>query len=350
MRVALHGYQLALSGVGGTGKAFAKSLEDLEKAFRRLARHLPVWITPSLSARNALPLRPGLFDLVVIDEASQCDIASAVPLLYRARRAAVIGDPHQLQHIPGIPEQEESDLPTAPELLPDWSYVRHSLFARATAAEEAMTGKQPEFLNEHYRSHEAIIGFSVRHIYEDPLHVRTDEEALRSRLPGVDLGVFWHDTPGQVPAGLRSAYNPVEIEAVIGLLQRWVEAGWFREGQVSVGVVTPFRAQKERLQRRVRGAAWYDVVAPHLRIGTAHTFQGDERDVIVFSPVVSEGMRPGTKQWVAETRSLLNVSVTRARAALHIVGDRSACASAGGVLTALTQHGTHVHPDVGGAG
>ena len=51
-----------------------------------------------------------LFDLVVIDEASQCDIASALPLLYRAKRAVILGDPNQLKHISTI------DKPRAQEL------------------------------------------------------------------------------------------------------------------------------------------------------------------------------------------------------------------------------------------
>ena len=57
------------------------------------------WAVTSLSARGRIPLEPGYFDLVVIDEASQCDIASALPLLYRAKRSVVIGDPMQLRHI-----------------------------------------------------------------------------------------------------------------------------------------------------------------------------------------------------------------------------------------------------------
>lgn len=56
------------------------------------------WAVTSLSARGRVPFEPGYFDLVVIDEASQCDIASALPLLYRAKRSVVIGDPQQLRH------------------------------------------------------------------------------------------------------------------------------------------------------------------------------------------------------------------------------------------------------------
>src|ERR1039457_3452737 len=53
--------------------------------FPEVTKILPCWAVTSLSARGRLPFEPGFFDLVVIDEASQCDIASALPLLFRAK-------------------------------------------------------------------------------------------------------------------------------------------------------------------------------------------------------------------------------------------------------------------------
>ena len=67
--------------------------------FPKVTRLLPCWAVTSLSARGRLPFEPRVFDVVVIDEASQCDIASALPLLFRARRAVIIGDPLQLKHV-----------------------------------------------------------------------------------------------------------------------------------------------------------------------------------------------------------------------------------------------------------
>ena len=64
-------------------------------------RLLPAWALTSLSAQR-FRTRPALFDLVIIDEASQCSIPSVVPLLFRARRALVIGDAMQLPHITSI--------------------------------------------------------------------------------------------------------------------------------------------------------------------------------------------------------------------------------------------------------
>jgi very-short-patch-repair endonuclease len=67
-------------------------------------------------------------------------------------------------------------------------------------------------------------------------------------------------------------------------------------------------------------------------VGTAHRFQGDEFDVMIFSPVVARGMFPRLVRWVTETDQMLNVAITRARAALHVVGDMNAILEAGGRL------------------
>ncbi|MCX8024466.1 MAG: AAA domain-containing protein, partial [Thermanaerothrix sp.] len=74
----------------------------VHERFKAAQRVFPIWATTNLSARQSFPLAGALFDLVVIDESSQCDIASALPLLYRAKRIAIIGDPRQLRHVATI--------------------------------------------------------------------------------------------------------------------------------------------------------------------------------------------------------------------------------------------------------
>jgi len=335
VRDALRDYQDAKKNVGGRGIDFVQSLERFEFAQEDLARYFPVWITTALSVRNALPLRPALFDLVVIDEASQCDLASAVPLLFRARRAAVISDPHQLRHIASISTDHEERIPTPKGIVPRWSYVRHSLFDGAARAILEADGSTPLFLEEHYRSHPDIIQFSNRQYYGGQLVVRTDLARLTRLVSEDGLGVFWHDVRGKVPPSARSAYNDLELAAVLEHLEYLLKT---TGSDTSVGVVTPFRAQSDRLKNRIRAAAWYDTFKKRIGAGTAHTFQGDERDVKIFSPVVAEGMRPGTVNWAATTEALLNVAITRARAGLHFVGDVDACRAAGGSLGALARY------------
>ncbi len=75
--------------------------------FRKSLEVVPLWACSSLSVRSRLPLVAGAFDLVVIDEASQCDIPSSIPLLFRARRSMVVGDPQQLQHVAHLDREGE---------------------------------------------------------------------------------------------------------------------------------------------------------------------------------------------------------------------------------------------------
>jgi superfamily I DNA/RNA helicase len=99
--------------------------------------------------------------------------------------------------------------------------------------------------------------------------------------------------------------------------------------------VTPFRLQMDKIRERLERRPRHSSVAGKVVVGTAHRFQGDECDIMVFSPVVSDGMLPRLVRWVADTDELLNVAITRARGALHVVGDMRACLEAGGSLAAF---------------
>ena len=69
---------------------------------------------------------------MVVDEASQCDIASILPLLYRSKRVVVIGDPKQLTHITPISRQQDLNLMQKYNIDLEWSYSVNSLYATAT--------------------------------------------------------------------------------------------------------------------------------------------------------------------------------------------------------------------------
>lgn len=292
-----------------------------------LAKTLPCWAVTSLSARRRIPFTAGFFDLLVVDEASQCDIASALPLLYRAKRVMVIGDRHQLRHISALPKKKDEQLLArndASQFGGTWSYPENALY---DLADQMGTDEEITVLKEHYRSHAQIIGFSNQRFYNEVLRVATRYGELSWTDPSRPA-VRWIDVPGQVVRPGRSAVNEKECQAVVGELHRLVlEQGY--EGEI--GVVSPFRAQVERIKQLV----WQDntlslaLRGRRFQVDTAHGFQGDERDVIIFSPVVSTGLHRGAKGFLSETYNLFNVAITRARAALMVVGDREAVANSG---------------------
>ena len=265
---------------------------------------------------------------MVIDEASQCDIASALPLLFRARRAVIIGDPLQLKHVSTVAPQEDRLLLSAHGLAEGraaWAYSVNSLFdlARSLCRHEDIVN-----LRDHHRSHRDIISFSNRHFYRGGLRIATDHGRL-NRPQTEGPAVRWANVRGKVvrPSG-GGALNTPEAEAVVAEVRKLVlERGY--EG--AIGVVTPFRAHANRIRTLVHQD--HDLsqrlAAMQFVVDTVHGFQGDERDVIFFSPVVSAGVGESTLRFLKSHGNLFNVAITRARSELVVVGDRQAALDSG---------------------
>jgi very-short-patch-repair endonuclease len=286
------------------------------------------WAVTSLSARGRIPMDPGYFDLVVIDEASQCDIASALPLLYRAKRSVIIGDPMQLRHISALNRPRDSELQHKHGLVDTrvgWMYSVSALFdvAAGVVSPESIIN-----LRDHHRSHADIIGFSNEAFYEGHLRVATRYPQLK-RPNSKQPGVVWQDVSGSVARPREGgAQNAAEARAVADAVADLLVVRGYGG---TVGVVTPFRAQAQLLQEMLRGRPELERVAgrAELLVDTVHKFQGDERDVMFFSPVVSSGISPGALGFLRSNGNLFNVAITRARGLLHVVGDRAAAASCG---------------------
>ncbi|GAA1911057.1 hypothetical protein GCM10009716_21200 [Streptomyces sodiiphilus] len=313
-----------------TGRATALMNQRLQALRRRsgyqrsqknLMTHIKGWAVSTHSVRQ-LELTPKLFDLVVIDEASQCSIPSVLPLLFRARRALIIGDPMQLGHIPGVSPQQERQARTRAGLRAaqlEHHRLTYHVHSSYHAAEQHGDGAL--LLDEHYRCHPRIADVVNGHCYGGRLRVLTDvrrqvpvHDPVGTADPAPVLG--WVDVPSGESArggGGQSWRNAAEAEAVRRVVDGLL-AGL--PPDATVGVVTPFRAQKEALARM-----WRD--DDRVRVGTVHTFQGGQRDVMVLSPVAAANTPPRTTHWVASQVNLWNVAVTRARSQLITVGGLS---------------------------
>lgn len=309
---------------GANGELPGTVRTEYRRLLRELAPILPCWAVTSLSARGRIAFEPGQFDIVIFDEASQCDIASALPLLYRAKAAVVIGDAKQLSHISGLPRGQDQALLEKHGLFPDfaeWAYSHQSLF---TLASGKVAAGDVIALVDHHRSHADIIGFSNDEFYERRLRVATRYDRLKTPGKG-EPGVRWIDVKGQVvrPAS-GGAVNPTEVLAVVEALRDLL----VRRGYAgTVGLVTPFRAQANAVTEAVNRDDGFSaaLMRAEFLADTVHKFQGDERDVMVFSPVVASGMPDGALEFLRRHPNLFNVAITRARAQLIVVGDRAAC-------------------------
>ncbi|OQB20467.1 MAG: RecBCD enzyme subunit RecD [Firmicutes bacterium ADurb.Bin182] len=299
---------------------------DLKRQFSRLSqqmtKYLQCWAVTSLSAKSRVPFLAGVFDYVIIDEASQCDIASILPLLYRAKRAVIIGDPKQLSHISQLSRQQDLALLQKYNVQPAWSYSTNSLYALAAGKVEPEDIVQ---LKDHFRSCADIIEFSNEVFYDGSLRTATKYTGLKTP-EGEKPGIRWINVSGKIiRPSTGSAYNDEEAVAVVKELKRLVNAGYAG----SIGVTTPFRLQAERIKSALENTEprLYDILLrDHEFIAdTVHKFQGDERDLMIFSSVVTQGTPNSTLGFLNSTGNLFNVAITRARAVLVVIGDYRYC-------------------------
>jgi len=295
--------------------------------FERMLDVLPVWIVTGQSTQS-IPLEPEMFDLVVIDEATQCTLTNLLPLLYRAKRIVVIGDRHQLQPIPNVSVAQEEALFAKHGLAEVDHWLKHNENDVYRVGINCLPGREGDVhsLDEHYRSNPLIIGFSNRHIYRQALELRRPlEERTGADYPP---GVYLRHVSGHAERRSTSWVNEPEAEAAVEIATALLSEPFISD----VGIVTPFRPQANLINdllenRRISG----------VKAAAVDAFQGGERDAMVFSPVMARGMREGTVAWASQ-ENRVNVAVTRAREVLVVVADYDFCRAQDGIIKDLVNH------------
>ncbi len=287
---------------------------------RAILRHRPVWAVSTLSVPSRIPLVAGLFDYVIFDEASQCDIASSLPLFARARKAVVVGDPMQLRFVPQLGNASEHALMDAAGLPKKGRAViaqsTNSLFDFC----ETRVGAARKFLADQFRSAPSIVDYLNADFYDGRLIARRDASCFRPPN-GYRPGLAWEDVTGTATRENGGTINDAEAKYVALLVRRLAADSDFSG---SVGVISPFNAQVAEIQKRIEDA----LPLPQrerlsLRVATVDKFQGGEADVILFSLVLSASGPRSAWTFLQKERRRLNVAISRARALCIVVGDLS---------------------------
>ncbi len=261
-----------------------------------LVRALPLWVGTVADVEDLLPPTPGMFDLVILDEASHVDQLRAAAVLARARRALIAGDPRQLRFVSFV-----ADVDVAGTL------GRHGLDdrvdVRRVSAFDLAAGATPvTWLGEHYRSAPHLIEFSAHRFYGDRITLAT-RHPRNEHTDTIDVV--------RVDGTVTDGVNRAEVEAVVATVKELASG--------SIAVLTPFRAQAEAIEAALLAAFDLpEIERLGLRVGTVHAFQGSEADTVVASLGVVDGDAAGRKRFVADP-NLFNVLVTRARRRMIVV-------------------------------
>ena len=307
-KAALSDWTAALRKIGkGTGKSAAHWQAVAQRAMAEAVDAVPVWV---MSIDRALEQFRGgrpLFDVVIVDEASQADIF-ALPVLSLARRAVVVGDDQQIgPQIVGVPtdrvqaliEAHLTDVPSAVQFDTESSLYDHAV------------RRSPEriLLTEHFRCVPAIISFSSEHYYDRKI------QPLRADLP---TGIGAPVNAVFVPGGLREerdgtgSVNVPEAEALVSRVALIVADPAYDGKTIGVVSLLSTSGQAEYLHHRLREEIGPDELERReVRVGDAYTFQGDERDVVLISMVVAgSGFGAFSKR---DFHRRVNVAASRAR-------------------------------------
>lgn len=256
----------------------------------------PLWLGVVRDIDDVLPAVPALFDLVVLDEASQIDQPAAAGALLRAKRAVVCGDPQQLRHVSFVGDDEMTNANVS-HVAAGGSPIdvrRNSIFDVASGAGNGFQ------LDEHYRCDPHLIDFSARRFYKHDLHVAT-ATPLNHDADHIDVVEV---------AGTRdkSKVNHAQIDEALKLIARLIE-----DGVRGIGVITPFRDQADAMTKAVVKAYRADDIEDYgLAVGTVHAFQGAEHNVVIALFTLGPDESAGSWRFVNKP-NLFNVMVTRAR-------------------------------------
>jgi very-short-patch-repair endonuclease len=309
VRQALQAYLNAVQAMGaGTGIRAIRHRKTARDAMVRAYQAVPCWVLPQWRVSETIPAEVGLFDLVVIDEASQSDIW-ALPALLRGKKLLVVGDHKQVSpSAVGTAEEKIKELstrflsnqPHGAQMTPDKSIYD---LARVVFAGNSV------MLKEHFRCVPAIIEFSNREFYEGDIKpLRLPKANERLDPPLVDVYVKGGYRKGDI--------NPPEAEAIVKEIEA-ILADEQLNGR-TIGVVTLLgTAQAAHIQELVSTRiAPSDVIARKIAVGPPPVFQGRERDIMMVSMVLAPGDRAAQNK--TDMYQRFNVALSRARDRMYL--------------------------------
>ncbi len=273
----------ALSGLIANRQKFP------EEKFGAVRESFPVMVAGIREFGEFMPLMPDLFDVVVIDEASQVSVAQALPALIRAKKVVVLGDDKQFSNVKSTNASIETNNKYRGDLV---RHFRSEVSQQADVLQRlgmfdvkrsildfaSLTASYDVMLRKHFRSYPELIGYSSANFYNHQL------QAIKIRGKPVHDVIRFNEVDVAESKPTRGT-NPAECEFILDRLLELLD----EPTPPTVGIITPFREQQTHLSKKlfghVRGREFEDRL--NLKIWTFDTCQGEERNIIFYSMVAT---------------------------------------------------------------
>lgn len=343
-----------------TLKSMLKSKQKFPKElFGDLKQAFPCILAGIRDYATYIPLEKGLFDLVIIDEASQVSIAQALPALIRGKKILVLGDEKQFSNVKAGNASVLTNSKYRSNLL---NSLKASIDAQSKGMSTVYTARVGEnfnikksilefcrfitnyqtMLKKHFRCYPEIIGYSNKYFYDGGL------QCMKARALPINEVIKFTQVDTE---GVQDQYkltNSAEANFVLEQFTALKDKGYGG----TLGVITPHREQATLINNLLNESSIADWLNEHqLKVMTFDTCQGEERDYILYSMVakpsedkhwaifpvsMEESRKEGKEFGTREQR--LNVGFSRAKETVHFVLSKPVSEYWGEVKNALMHY------------
>ncbi|WP_162343771.1 DEAD/DEAH box helicase [Cyclobacterium salsum] len=280
-------------------KEFNKWIADDEN-LEKLTKIFPIILTTNISSRKLG--RKYKFNLLVMDEAGQCDIATSLIPISKCKNMVLIGDTNQLKPIVVFEESRNRHLMSQFGVDNTYDYYNNSILSIYKRIDNI---SRDILLSYHYRCGRKIINYSNMRFYENRLNL--SKTTIKGEVKLIDV----------------NNVNQKDRNACIEEAQEIVK--YIAENKLTdTFIITPFRNQQEVLNHYLNKAKANAEIDSSVSCGTIHKIQGQENKTIIISTSISSNTSPRTYDWIKNNSQLINVGVTRAQHNLVVVADKKA--------------------------
>ena len=264
------------------------TMDDIWKQPFIILKEYPVILSTTFSSRSCL--KDATYDYLIMDEASQVDLATGALAMASAKNAVIVGDLKQLPNV--IPEDQRklSEAVFQSYRLPDGYNYADNSFLKSICT--VIPDVPQTLLREHYRCHPKIIGFCNQKFYQNQLVIMTEDHNEPDTLTVLRTVEGQHH---------RGHVNQRQIDVTMNEVMPRLE----NTAPEDIGIIAPYRAQVREFAKATQGNG--------VEVDTVHKFQGREKDTIIITTVDDEVTD------FSDDPYLLNVAISRAKKKLCLV-------------------------------
>jgi superfamily I DNA and/or RNA helicase/very-short-patch-repair endonuclease len=277
-----------LASVFGKSKKAFRTFDNLRKDssnFKAILELIPVWIMELDDASRIIPLEANLFDYVIFDEASQCNIAYALPVMYRTNKVLFVGDSEQMRDSTVLfKSNRDFDELASRYQIPEERQIKYTGSTIQSVLDMAYKrGFMDKSLRYHYRSPGELIGFSNKYFYKPKGKELLTVNSNYLTYKDTNRIMLVHQVKSDWTDEISDNINVAEARAILALFKEMRNDACYK-GK-SIGILTFLNSQATYIRTLFENNGFKEEL-DNYKVSIIDGIQGDEKDIIMYSFVI----------------------------------------------------------------